>query len=48
MDRELYMSLMNRVRQQMADGMAQPSMVTVVLGRQAESGPNISIVSVSM
>ncbi|OJT13596.1 O-methylsterigmatocystin oxidoreductase [Trametes pubescens] len=38
MDRELYMSLMNRVRQQMSEGTAQPSMATVALERQSEFG----------
>lgn len=38
MDRELYMSLMNRVRRQMAEGTAQPSMATLALERQAEFG----------
>ncbi|KAI0751692.1 cytochrome P450 [Daedaleopsis nitida] len=38
MDRQLYMGLMNRVRQQMADGTAQPSMATVALERQHEFG----------
>ncbi|KAL1941273.1 hypothetical protein VTO73DRAFT_7485 [Trametes versicolor] len=38
MDRELYMSLMNRVRRQMSEGTAQPSMATVALERQSEFG----------
>ncbi|KAI0353739.1 cytochrome P450 [Trametes cingulata] len=38
MDRELYMSLMNRVRQQMSEGTAQPSMATLALERQSEFG----------
>ncbi len=37
-DRELYMSLMNRVKQQMEDGTAQPSMATFGLEKQAEFG----------
>ncbi|CDO68382.1 hypothetical protein BN946_scf184815.g29 [Trametes cinnabarina] len=38
LNRQLYMSLMNRVREQMAEGTAQPSMATVALERQAEFG----------
>ena len=34
----MYMSLMNRVKQQMADGTAQPSMATFGLEKQAEFG----------
>ncbi|EMD31789.1 hypothetical protein CERSUDRAFT_100017 [Gelatoporia subvermispora B] len=37
-DLELYMGLMNRVRKQMADGTAQPSMATLGLERQHEFG----------
>ena len=34
----MYMSLMNHVKQQMADGTAQPSMATFGLEKQAEFG----------
>ena len=34
----MYMSLMDRVKQQMADGTAQPSMATFGLEKQAEFG----------
>ncbi|KAI0773254.1 cytochrome P450 [Trametes elegans] len=36
--RDMYTSLMNRVREETAEGTAQPSMATLALGRQAEFG----------
>ncbi|KAI9062563.1 cytochrome P450 [Trametes sanguinea] len=38
LNKQLYMSLMNRVREQMANGTAQPSMATLALEKQAEFG----------